>query len=219
LADEQLAYIRDIPPSGHIHPGRLMLEARQAVPDEAVIVLDGGLTIFYQLAFFEKRGRDFLYCSNFSHLGTGIPYAIGAQLAHGRDQPVCLISGDGALGFQFMEFETAVRHRLPIVIIVNDDHALGAEMAAHMQHIGHGIEVEFEPVRYDKMAQAIGGYGEYVDKADDIQPAIRRAFASGQPAIVQVVTDPDASHAHVHPYASARRSWLFADLEHKYGAP
>ena len=197
---------------------RLMIEARKAVPDEATIVLDGGLTIFYQLAFFEKRGADFVYGANYSHLGSGLPQAIGVQLAQGSKQPVCLITGDGALGFHFMEFETAVRHALPFVVVVNDDHALGAEMAAHMQHIGHGIEVAFTPVRYDRMAQAIGGHGEYVDRIEDVAPAIERAFRSGKTALVQVVTDPDASHLHPHPYATARRSWIHADHEDKYGA-
>lgn len=218
LAQEHQDNIASIPATEKIHPSRLMLEAREAVPDEATIVLDGGLTIFYQLAFFEKRGADFVYGAHYSHLGCGLPQAIGAQLAQGRDQPVCLITGDGALGFHFMEFETAVRHQLPLVIVVNDDHALGAEMAAHMQHIGHGIEVSFAPVRYDQMAQAMGGHGEYVEKLEEIQPAIRRAFASGKPSIVQVVTDPDANHRYPHPYASARASWINADVQDKYGA-
>lgn len=218
LADETRANIESIPAARGIHPSRLMLEARQAVPDDTTVVLDGGLTIFYQLAFFEKRGADFVYGANYSHLGSGLPQAVGVQLAQGRGRPACLITGDGALGFHFMELETAVRHGLPLVVIVNDDHALGAEMAAHMQHIGHPIEVSFTPARYDRMLQAIGGHGEYVERIEDIQPAIRRAFASGKTALVQVVTDPDASHLHVHPYANARRAWLRADLEDKYGS-
>jgi thiamine pyrophosphate-dependent acetolactate synthase large subunit-like protein len=218
LADEIRSNAEGIPAVAGIHPSRLMIEARKAVPDEATIVLDGGLTIFYQLAFFEKRGADFVYGANYSHLGSGLPQAIGVQLAQGSKQPVCLITGDGALGFHFMEFETAVRHALPFVVVVNDDHALGAEMAAHMQHIGHGIEVAFTPVRYDRMAQAIGGHGEYVDRIEDVAPAVERAFRSGKTSLVQVVTDPDASHLHPHPYAAARRSWIHADHEDKYGA-
>jgi acetolactate synthase I/II/III large subunit len=174
-------------------------------------VLDGGLTILYKLAFFEQRSRDFLYTSTFSHLGIGLGYAIGAQLAAGRTRPVCLISGDGALGFHFMEFETMVRHNLPVVVIVNDDQALGAEMAAHMDHIGHPIQVTFSPVRYDEMVRAVGGYGEYVEKSEDIQPAIKRAFASGKTAIVQVSVDQDASHAYMPPYVMDLVSWLEAD--------
>lgn len=201
----------EIPLTNRIHPSRLMLEARKAVPDDAVVVLDGGLTILYKMAFFEQRSRDFLYTSTFSHLGTGLGYAIGAQLAAGRERPVCLLSGDGALGFHFMEFETLVRHKLPVVVVVNDDQCLGAEMAAHVAHVGHTIETTFSPVRYDLMAVAIGGHGEYVDDAGEIGPAIARAFASGKPALVQVATDQSASHAHAPPYVMDLVGWLEAD--------
>jgi thiamine pyrophosphate-dependent acetolactate synthase large subunit-like protein len=215
--DERRASVGAIPDRGKLHPSRLMLEAREAVADAATIVLDGGLTIFYQHGFFEKRGGDFVYGAHYSHLGCGLPQAIGVQLAQGREHPVCLITGDGALGFHFMELETAVRHGLPIVVIVNDDRALGAEMAAHMQHIGHPIEVRFAPVRYDRMAEAIGAHGELVERAQDVQPAIRRAFDSGKPALVQVLTDPDANHLEPHPFAQARASWIHADVQDRYG--
>ncbi|WP_431777935.1 thiamine pyrophosphate-dependent enzyme [Ottowia caeni] len=195
----------------------MMLEARQAVPDETTIVLDGGLTIFYQHAFFEKRGADFVYGAHYSHLGCGLPQAVGVQLAQGRGRPVCLITGDGALGFHFMELETAVRHRLPLVVLVNDDRALGAEVAAHMNHIGHPIEARFSEVRYDKMMIAMGGHGELVERVQDLQAAIRRAFASGKTALVQVRTDPHASYLEPHPYAAARASWINADVEDRYG--
>ena len=216
-ASEQAAAIAAIPERDELHPSRMMLEARQAVPDEATIVLDGGLTIFYQHAFFEKRGADFVYGAHYSHLGCGLPQALGVQLAQGRQHPVCLITGDGALGFHLMELETAVRHRLPLVVLVNDDRALGAEMAAHMNHIGHPIEVRFSDVRYDHMMVAMGGHGERVDRVQDLQPAIRRAFASGRTALIQVRTDPQASHLEPHPFAAARAGWINADIEDRYG--
>jgi len=216
-ANEQAAAVAAIPDRGSIHPSRMMLEARQAVPDETTIVLDGGLTIFYQHAFFEKRGADFVYGAHYSHLGSGLPQAVGVQLAQGRDRPVCLITGDGALGFHFMELETAVRHRLPLVVLVNDDRALGAEVAAHMNHIGHPIEARFSEVRYDQMMIAMGGHGELVDRVQDLQVAIRRAFASGKTALVQVRTDPQASYLEPHPFAAARASWINADVEDRYG--
>lgn len=216
-ARELEAAIAAIPDRGALHPSHMMLEARKAVPDETTLVLDGGLTIFYQHAFFEKRGADFVYGAHYSHLGCGLPQAVGVQLAQGRDRPVCLITGDGALGFHFMELETAVRHRLPLVVLVNDDRALGAEMAAHMNHIGHPVEVQFSDVRYDQMVIAMGGHGEFVEHAQDLQPAVRRAFASGKTALVQVRTDPQASYFEPHPYAAARASWINADVEDRYG--
>jgi thiamine pyrophosphate-dependent acetolactate synthase large subunit-like protein len=165
----------------------------------------------HQIAYFEKRARRFLWTSKYGHLGSGIPYAIGAQLALGNNHPVCLITGDGGMGFHIMEFETAVRHRLPIVIVINDDRALGAEMEAHMQHIGHTIEVSFSPVRYDGIATAMGGYGEYVDTVAGIAPAIGRALAQKRPAIVQVAVDPESALNYAVPLRDELSSWLFED--------
>lgn len=209
--DERRALEGAIPLTNAIHPSRLMLEARGAVPDDSIIVLDGGLTILYQLAHFEKRSVDFLYTANFSHLGTGLGLAIGAQIAAGRDRPVCLLTGDAALGFHFMEFETAIRHNLPIVVIINDDQQFGAEMAEHMQHIGHQIEVSLSALRYDDIARAMGGHGEFVTNVEDVAPAVQRAFASGKPALVQVKTEQSASHAHAPPYIDELVAWLMED--------
>lgn len=194
-----------------INPSLLMAEAREGVPDEAIIVIDSGLTLMHQIAFFEKRSRHFLWTSKYGHLGSGMPYAIGAMLQTAGETPVCLISGDGGLGFHFMEFETAVRHNLPIVIVVNDDQALGAEMQAHQDHIGHTIQVSFSPVRLDQMAEAMGGHGEFVDQAEGIQPAVRRAFAARKPAIVQVKTDPESAVKYPVPLIEDLMSWLMED--------
>ena len=213
---EDKALTDNLPRSNRLHPGHLMLEARRAVPEDAVIVVDGGLTMLYQYAFFEKRSSEFIYTANFGHLGSGIGLAIGAQLAAGRTRPVCLITGDGALGFHIMDFETAVRHRLPIVIVLNDDQALGAEMAQHMQHIGHEIQVAFSPVNYAAMAEAMGGFGIRVERREDIAAAIEDAFgqaaAHNKPAIVQVSTDQDASHTYPVPYVGELAGWKEADV-------
>lgn len=194
-----------------INPSQLMIEAREAVPDDAIIVIDGGMTLLQQLAFFEKRSRYYVATSKYAHLGSGLPLAIGAQLRAGPNQPVCLITGDGALGFHFMEFETAVRHNLPLVVVVNDDQALGAEMQAHVEHIGHTIEVSFSPVRYDLMAQAIGGHGTCVDKLEDIRNAVETAFRSGKPSIVQVSVDPKSAVKFTVPLVDELSAWLFED--------
>lgn len=199
------------PRTSPIHTARLMLEARKGIPDDAVICHDGGYTLLFQLATFERRSNDFLWSSKFAHLGTGLPYALGAQLAVGRDRPVALITGDASFGFHTMELETALRHNLPVVTIVNYDRLWGAEALAHVQHIGHMIEVEQAFVRLDRMAEALGGHGEFVDRAEDIAPAIRRAFGSGKPAVVQVVTDPQVNGLSLPPNHLEFMSWLVGD--------
>lgn len=210
---ENQELVDSLPNTDPLHPGHLMIEARKAVPNDAAIVVDGGLTMLYQYGLFEKRSSEFLYTANFGHLGSGVGLAIGAQLAAGRGRPVCLITGDGALGFHIMDFETAVRHNLPIVIVLNDDQALGAEMAQHMQHIGHAIEATFSTVDYAAMAEAMGGYGIQVKKRKDIAPAIEAAFAHHKPSIVQVCTDQAASYTFPAPYVGELAGWKQADVQ------
>ena len=125
-----------------------------------------------------------------AHAWLGIPYAIAAQLAVGPERTVCLISGDSALGFNLMELETAVRHRLPILIVVNDDNHWGMEVLPQMMQMGQNVECATTPLRLDLIAQGFGAHGEYCEKTEEIRPAIERALASGQPAIVQIRIDP-----------------------------
>lgn len=184
--DQQFATVTHNTP---IEPNRLMLEAREAVPEDAVIISDAGFTIVYQHDCFEKRGNDFIWGAYAAHVGAGLPQAVGAQLAVGKDRPVCLLCGDGALGMQVMELETAIRHNLPLVVVLNDDQAFAAELAALQEHMGEMPETFFAGARFDEFVQSMGGHGEYVDAPEQIQPAIRRAFESGKTALVQVKTD------------------------------
>jgi thiamine pyrophosphate-dependent acetolactate synthase large subunit-like protein len=173
-----------------IHPGRSVLEIREAVPDEAVIVRDGGSTGLFEAVYGQQRSSDFLWTSKFGHLGTGLPYAIAAQLAVGRDRPVCLISGDSSLGFNLMEIETAVRHDLPVLVVVNYDQHWGMEAMLQQQEIGRLVECETAPVRLDEVARGLGAHGEYCTRTAEIGPAIRGALEARKPAIVQIVVDP-----------------------------
>jgi acetolactate synthase-1/2/3 large subunit len=107
---------------------------------------------------------------------------------------VCLITGDGALGFHAMELETAVREELPVVVIVAVDDAWGMEKTAYLaQGLGaadwerRGIELA--PVRYDGMAKSLGCHGEYVERIEELQPALERAVAARRPAVVHVQVD------------------------------
>ena len=168
------------PDTTPIHPGRLIVEARKAIPDDAVIVRDGGCTTLWEILYHEQRSNDYLWTSKFGHLGAGLPYAIGAQLAVGNDRPVALITGDSALMFHLMELETATRHHLPIVIIVNFDAAWGMEQPCYVDTFGENGKVEVEgqkSLRLDTVAEGLGAHGEYVTLTNEIGPAIERAFA------------------------------------------
>ena len=109
------------------------------------------------------------------------------------DKKVLLYTGDGSFGLNGMEFDTYVRHNLPVVSIVANDGAWG--MVKHWHRLEYGEEQTEGTVlkprqRYDKMVEALGGYGEYVDKIEDIKPALARAFTSGLPACINVEIDP-----------------------------
>lgn len=193
-----------------MHPYELMTLAREAVPDDAVIVTECGLTGVYLNDAFEQRSNDYLWNVTFGLMGAGLPHAIGAKMAVG-DRPVCLVTGDGGLGTHIMELETAVRHGVQILIIVNDDQAYAAELAALDAKMGATPEARFAPTRLDKLIESVGGHGEYVDKAADIEPAIKRAIESGKTALVQVRIDPDSGLKYI-PFGNAELfSWVHED--------
>jgi acetolactate synthase-1/2/3 large subunit len=181
-------------PSDPIHPARMMARVREVVGDDAIYVIDGGDTSYFGATTFraiEKSGVIGAAGGQFGCLGTGIPFAIAAKAAR-PDKHVVVINGDGSFGLNAMEFDTAVRHDLPFICVINNDCAWG--MIKHGQEMCYGDDrvcgSELGVVHYEKMAEALGGYGEFVEHDEDIAPAIQRALASGKPACINVMTDP-----------------------------
>jgi acetolactate synthase-1/2/3 large subunit len=123
-------------------------------------------------------------------IGSAIPMAIAARLVH-RDRPVIAALGDGTFGFHPLELDTALRHALPIVVVVGNDARWNAEHQLQIQHYGaeRAIACTLLPTRYDRVAEAVGGHGEHVERADQLPSALARAIASGKPAVVNVVID------------------------------
>jgi acetolactate synthase-1/2/3 large subunit len=122
-------------------------------------------------------------------LGTGLPYALGAKLAK-PDTPVYCLSGDGALMFNIQELETASRLNIPVIIVVANDKAYGMIKAGQkMVCDSRFYGVDFSDTRYDKVAEAMGCYGERVLDPNEIQPALQRAVDSGNPALLDVLID------------------------------
>jgi thiamine pyrophosphate-dependent acetolactate synthase large subunit-like protein len=193
--DARRARVEAAPDTFPIHPGRMIREVSRVLPPDAVMVRDGGCTALFEVGYNQWKHGDQLATLDFGHLGTGLPYAIGAQLAVGPERRVCLITGDSSLLFHISELETAVRKHLPIVVIVNSDGAWGMERPGFVQEFGFGSEVEvgWGAVRFDKIAEGFGAHGEYVDRTADIAPAVERALAAGRAAVVQVAVDPMAN--------------------------
>jgi acetolactate synthase-1/2/3 large subunit len=125
-------------------------------------------------------------------LGVGAPFAIAAQHLY-PEKKVLIINGDGSFGLNGFEFDTAVRFNLPIVSIVGNDAGWGQIRRPQVQMVGRerSVATTLAPTRYDKVVEALGGYGELVTEPGEIKAALGRAFAAGKPACVNVMLDPE----------------------------
>ncbi|MFZ0322890.1 MAG: acetolactate synthase [Actinomycetes bacterium] len=182
-------------PATPIHPARVYGELIPRLTADAVVIGDGGDFVSFAGRFIEpaQPGR-WLDPGPFGCLGTGLGYAIAARLAH-PDSPVVLLLGDGAAGFSLMDVDTLVRHRLPVVMVVGNNSAWGLEKHPMRALYGYDVAAQLAPhTRYDEVVTALGGAGELVTDPDQIGPALDRAFASGVPYLVNVVTDPEVPY-------------------------
>lgn len=188
-ADEQSALRRDTSP---VHPARIYGELAQRAEPDAVVVVDGGDFGSYAGKFVDTETPGcFLDPGPYGCLGTGPGYGLAARLAH-PDRQVFLLLGDGAAGFSLMDFDTLVRHQAPVVAIVGNNGIWGLEKHPMRALYGYDVVAELRPgTRYDQVVTALGGYGELVEKPGEVGPAIDRALASGVPALVNVLTDPE----------------------------
>ena len=176
-----------------MHPMRLAKEINEFMNrEDDIVVADGGDTSTWMgMTRTVKKGGTYLDYGLYGCLAVGIPYANAAKLKN-PDKRVLLIMGDGSVGFNFMEFHTAIRKKLPIVVVIGNDQSWG--MIAHSQtlRLGHNIPngTELGWVDYHKMVEVLGGFGAMVEKPEDIKPALEAAFASGKTACINVKVDP-----------------------------
>ncbi|MFD6399167.1 thiamine pyrophosphate-binding protein [Nocardia sp. NPDC060249] len=206
----QLAELAETAPSGMspVHPARLIVEATQAFPADGIMVRDGGATTIFGWTYSQAKPHDVMWNQNFGHLGTGLPYAVGAGVADGGKRPMMLITGDSSFQFHIAELETAARLNLPLVCVVAVDYAWGLEVGVYKRTYGQGsLETGVhwsKNTRLDKVAQGFGCYGEYVERDEDIAPAIKRAYASGRPGVIHVAVDPKANSEEMPSYDEFR---------------
>jgi acetolactate synthase-1/2/3 large subunit len=174
-----------------IHPMRIYGELAGLLDDDAVVIGDGGDFVSYAGKYIEPgRPGGWLDPGPFGCLGTGLGYAIAARLARPADQVVLLL-GDGAAGFSLMDVDTLVRHGLPVVMVCGNNGIWGLEKHPMRAIYGYDVAADLQPqCRYDEVVSGLGGAGELVTRPDDIGPALRRAFESGVPYLVNVITDP-----------------------------
>jgi len=175
-----------------IRPSRIYGELRQRLARDAVVICDGGDFASYAGKFVEVfEPGCWLDTGPYGCLGNGMGYAIAARVAR-PDAQVVVLLGDGAAGFSLMDADSLVRHGLPVVIVVGNNGMWGLEKHPMQAIYGWDMACDLQPgCRYDEVVRALGGGGETVTDASEIGPALDRAFASGVPYLVNVVTDPD----------------------------
>ncbi|NJC73406.1 acetolactate synthase [Planosporangium thailandense] len=178
-----------------IKPSRVYGELRKVLDRDAVTIGDGGDFVSYAGKYLEPaQPGTWLDPGPYGCLGTGMGYAMGARLTY-PDRQVCVLMGDGATGFSLMDVESLVRQNLPVVIVVGNNGIWGLEKHPMRMMYGYDVAADLQPgLRYDDVVRALGGAGETVEKAADLGPALRRAFDSGVPYLVNVLTDPEDAY-------------------------
>ena len=181
--------------SDPIHPARIYGELLPRLADDAVVIGDGGDFVSFAGKFVEPRKPGlWLDPGPYGCLGAGLGAAIAARIARPSSQVVLLL-GDGAAGMSLMDVDTLVRHRLPVVIVVGNNSAWGLEKGPMQMLYGYDVAADLTPgTRYDQVAVALGAGGEMVADPRAIGPALDRAFSSGVPYVVNVLTDTEAAY-------------------------
>ncbi len=171
--------------SSPMHPLRLCKEVRDFMDRDAIIVVDGHeiLNFARQSVPTNAPGHRVNAGPN-GCMGVAVPFGLGAKVAK-PDTQVIVLSGDGSFGMNGMEIDTMVRKNIPAIIVISNN---GGWAGAGVMNAGRDLGFS----RYDEMAKVFGAHGEFVERPEDIRPALERAVASGKPAVINVITDPSA---------------------------
>ncbi|HXK22888.1 MAG TPA: thiamine pyrophosphate-binding protein [Myxococcota bacterium] len=214
----RLADLAESAPAGKtpIHTARFIVEATKAFPKNGIMIRDGGATVIFQWTYSQAKPHDVIWNQNFGHLGTGLPYAVGAMVADGGKRPGMLLTSDSSFLFHISELETAARLKLPLVCVVGVDHQWGLEVGVYKRTFGQGsLETGVHwsrDVRFDKIAEGFGCYGEYVEQDKEIGPAIARAYASGKTAVIHAAIDPKVNSEEMPSYDEFR-TWYAEGMQ------
>ncbi len=175
-----------------LHPMRLYHELGQVLDRDAIVIGDGGDFVSFAGRMIETfEPGCWMDPGPYGCLGAGPGFALAAKLARPERQ-VCLLLGDGAFGFSGLEFDTLVRHGVPVVGVMGNNGIWALEKHPMEFLYGYSVAADLQPgCRYDEIVRTLGGHGELVERPDQLRPALERAFSSGKPALVNVLTDPE----------------------------
>lgn len=154
-------------------------------PDDCLVFDGGDFCHFGRSLLPALKPKRWFYVSSLGMLGSSLPTALAAKVAY-PDSRVIMLTGDGAFGFNGMEFDTAVRHGLNIVAILGNDSAWGIDRQIQLGLYGRPVATELLQTRYEQVVQGLGGYGEFVTYPEELEPALWRAFSSKRPALLNV---------------------------------
>ena len=176
-----------------IHPWRLASEIDLFMDrEDDIIAADGGdMQVWMSMKRTCRQSGRYMDAGLFGCLGVGIPYGNAAKVVN-PDRRVLTVIGDGSFGFNFMEIETAIRHNIPLVVVISNDKGWGMVRHAQQLKLGHVIEecCEIGEINYQNLAKELGGAAFYVNKVSDIRPALEAAFAAKKVSCINVMTDP-----------------------------
>jgi thiamine pyrophosphate-dependent acetolactate synthase large subunit-like protein len=183
-----------------LHHYRLGAELDRVLDPGTIVIGDGGDVVAAASRVLRvHRPGHWLDPGPFGCLGVGPPYALGVKAAK-PDKQVVVIAGDGAFGLNGFEFETLTRLGMPVVFVIGNDAAWGEIRIPQLGLYGDEAEVatRLAPTRYERLTVAFGGHAEHVERPDELAPALARALGAGEPAIVNVMLDPDAMAGHAY---------------------
>lgn len=195
-----------------VHPARLLAEMRRELPRDTILFVDSGAHRAFAGHYWNSFGPGGVRsATNLGPMGWAIAAAIGGQVAH-PGAPVAVITGDGCMHMHGIEIATAARYRIPIIVVVSNNSALGnVYMRARKANPGAAAMTLLPTVDWAAFARVFGSGGRRVESPDDIAPALREALASGGPFVIDVLTQRDCPTP-IGPYSA-----MSAEYDHLHG--
>jgi acetolactate synthase-1/2/3 large subunit len=178
---------------GRMHPNRVISALRDALPSNAVVIADGG--DFLSFARVGLPAGTYLDPGSLGCIGVGTAFGIAASLVH-HDRSVVVATGDGAFGFNALEIDTAVRHQIPLLIVVANNGSWAIEVRDQEESHGRVVGTRLQFADHAAMARAFSMHAERVENPDDLPAALQRALtvlSQGRPALIDVVVTPEAA--------------------------
>jgi acetolactate synthase-1/2/3 large subunit len=177
-----------------IHPLRLAREIHEFLTEDSIFIGDGGDVVTISASAIQPRQPGhWMDPGPLGTLGVGTLFALAAKAAR-PEKEVVVLFGDGAFGCTGFDYDTLIRFKLPVVGVVGNNAAWNQIRFGQIEKYGPArgdVANLLHPTRYDRVVEALGGHGEHVTEPHQIRPALERARASGKPALVNVMIDPN----------------------------